>query len=1087
MTGAALVTIAAIWLLSVNAQENKHNPGGPAITTNWLGCVVVGKEDFYFGPQRLREIARRLSGDDSAHPVWMLGSNLIVKTSYRDEQTKIPDAQKRLQFTPGLPDGIEVVEIKDHGVVLPYLQWITLRVDTKVVKDLGTLNPAVPEAATAQNPDDLTYQKGDVLTQCKSDECTVQEPHTQDKPDEEKSTIKLISFHMRDLKPGKNYGLCFPMDIAQPKAEKNFCARFSVAEPFLSRPRKQSASDHCSTPDYACPYWFHTESSGEKIVVFGVLDPDFSSLVGRDNVSWKNDNSELKTEVAAIDPTQALAQAIQLFVAKKVADLSNSRLRKVLLAEMEKGKAEEFATQLPFDVLMEKGKPETLVHLPFDVVIARANDYRHATAAGTVTLTLNADPQLKSEKQTVFPYHTPVLVPWKTYDPHWKPSSVMNPLRSLEIQDQDHAPHRTITVSGDYESWKLPDYESRSSEAVKSTYTEVAKNFLGCDNKPKCGGTEPFVTAVLSVMRQATHTDIALLQKRDFYWGPFAPSERSGQEIERILWSGNLVRVLHVTGKTLQKVLKESDAFDEADRQTVNANAESNRGLVALGVEPTDDDNYIVGGALLDKNRVYTIATSNHITAGDTGYPELKNPDDPELADTDLPTPPTRKAGALPTGREAEGMRISELACNYLPLQGPGILAQDRACVTPDPQNTGKGVNGLFASAKELPPERTPTLATRARVWALNSLNRELISSDTSTTERKAQDHPSWVFSLQQLSLQYQLTTNNLSEAERQNLFTGFTEPGIGGQDSHSWTNTLQWQTVHGGRWLDEYARTQFEYSSSVIKSVPPALTSVSRDKNRGQVDVGFYVHPFTFCHYFLPLCENRRKEYPKSGFVFEPFRIDTPLAHEIADIASTSQTPQRIKLGRTQRILMRTGIRAEDTKSHLEMGFEGGWQRGSLVSINTSAGDCAPIPSESFGTCLGNLVPPVTDIVQVRHTHLKEGFYLDWGWQTPLPLKKDWTYQIQAQGDWFPFTRSEENSSDTRYRYDFVHTFKIPVWASLSFQPAVEYFHYRNEFGTSSLKRWSPSAKLTWSFDRYSGESWWKAIRHSPGGAGDQ
>ena len=45
MTGAALVTIAAIWLLSVNAQENKHNPGGPAITTNWLGCVVVGKED----------------------------------------------------------------------------------------------------------------------------------------------------------------------------------------------------------------------------------------------------------------------------------------------------------------------------------------------------------------------------------------------------------------------------------------------------------------------------------------------------------------------------------------------------------------------------------------------------------------------------------------------------------------------------------------------------------------------------------------------------------------------------------------------------------------------------------------------------------------------------------------------------------------------------------------------------------------------------------------------------------------------------------------------------------------------------------
>jgi hypothetical protein len=45
ITGAAQVTIAAICLLSVSAQENKRNPGDPALTTNWLGCVVVGKVD----------------------------------------------------------------------------------------------------------------------------------------------------------------------------------------------------------------------------------------------------------------------------------------------------------------------------------------------------------------------------------------------------------------------------------------------------------------------------------------------------------------------------------------------------------------------------------------------------------------------------------------------------------------------------------------------------------------------------------------------------------------------------------------------------------------------------------------------------------------------------------------------------------------------------------------------------------------------------------------------------------------------------------------------------------------------------------
>ena len=44
-TGAALATIGAIWLFSVHAQENRRNSGNLAITTNWLGSVVVGKPD----------------------------------------------------------------------------------------------------------------------------------------------------------------------------------------------------------------------------------------------------------------------------------------------------------------------------------------------------------------------------------------------------------------------------------------------------------------------------------------------------------------------------------------------------------------------------------------------------------------------------------------------------------------------------------------------------------------------------------------------------------------------------------------------------------------------------------------------------------------------------------------------------------------------------------------------------------------------------------------------------------------------------------------------------------------------------------
>jgi RNA polymerase subunit RPABC4/transcription elongation factor Spt4 len=43
--GAALVSVAAISLLSIHAQENRQNTGSSSLTTNWLGSVVVGKVD----------------------------------------------------------------------------------------------------------------------------------------------------------------------------------------------------------------------------------------------------------------------------------------------------------------------------------------------------------------------------------------------------------------------------------------------------------------------------------------------------------------------------------------------------------------------------------------------------------------------------------------------------------------------------------------------------------------------------------------------------------------------------------------------------------------------------------------------------------------------------------------------------------------------------------------------------------------------------------------------------------------------------------------------------------------------------------
>jgi hypothetical protein len=60
---------------------------------------------------------------------------------------------------------------------------------------------------------------------------------------------------------------------------------------------------------------------------------------------------------------------------------------------------------------------------------------------------------------------------------------------------------------------------------------------------------------------------------------------------------------------------------------------------------------------------------------------------------------------------------------------------------------------------------------------------------------------------------------------------------------------------------------------------------------------------------------------------------------------------------------------------------------------------------------------------------------------------------------------------------------FSIPLPSSLSFQPSLEYFRYRNKFGPEYLRRWSPQATISWSFDFYSGGKVGKSIKHKGGG----
>lgn len=1009
-------------------------------------AIVPGKEDFYFGAERLRNIANALAhvpdrnnakpGDGRPLPVHILADNLVVQTTFLNAPTQIPDSEKSLKFIPGLPDGIQVSEISDHGTVLPFLQSITVK------SGLGSKGPKLTLCVAGGDPDEYTCSgKIDLIEEADS-----------------KPTLPN-SLHRYKLDPplqaGSNYQLCAdPANQTKAiDARKPRCIRFNVAKPYLN--------GDSSNP----PYRYIPE---KNVVIYGVVDPAIQSLVGRDNLSWKNVDKELTTEVLALDPLKSLKQAEQLF--EKSKEGAGKKPRKILLAQMSRANAEELAESLDFDL-----------------VIAAARPYEHATTNRVVTM--EKDPVSRKYRGIVVVPWQPPISPSEKEDKRIigtdkdKQPTLFDPLRQLDSWDKVSDGQREVRVwklSGDRNP-VLSESECSGNElnraAAAQMRWQVTADQYGSDSPPckKPTADDAFVKLVLKTLREKAHADLGMLQRRDFYYGPFLPPTlppQPGQgaiavDIEKTLWTGDISRVVLVTGDTLKKVLKESEALDRRDIDATAEKLETGQGLFTFGIGKTEDGQYMVDGDLLDPKRLYSIATSNHITAGDTGYPELS---DPQLSSKSLPNP-SHVAPDTP-------IKISEIVCHE--MKEPGCI------VAPDLSYPEKDGNSLFASSVDRPSQGNPTPALRAKSWAIHSWDRptlgssqSLVATDSAKLETQTQDRGIWRFSLVQGSFSFQESMNNMSEATRAKLFTGNAAPGLNGANSHQWQLSKLAEAVRGGRWLDEYVRNQIDYSSQVTEQAAPALPSVSQSKNRDQFDAGLFFHPITLCpHWLFVPCWNQQKEYPKIGLVLEPFRLDSPLARQDIIIGPRSNE-EAVHMGRTQNLLARTGMRIENQKSHFETGYEAGWERGALVTFLAGPISCAPLPNQSPEGCLISVVPPV-HVDQVRQTRDLRAFYVDYAWTTPLPWHSIKNV-VQLQGEWFPFDASNENSSDTRKLYDINEKLSIPIFSSLSFQPGAEYYLYRNKFGVSELKRWTPSASLTWSFDRYSGGKWFKSLGYSP------
>ena len=312
-------------------------------------ALVPGREDFRFGPERLRELARYMASEaPGGTPVQMLGANLTINTiSVKSIHPARPDVVNAQNYSLAGQNGSS---FRLPGVPLPWLRRFDITNGRS--QDAG---PSYNFAWLCSGVRGSDFDAGNAkLSRAASTR--------------RRSTT--LSFLLPaefprypaqgSLQPGKDYFVCASSvgRKTEMTAKNTLCSpEFRFHQPFF---HFGNASDPNPQP--------YVRIRNQSLAVFGILDPALLPQIGEMNYSWVNEEKDLNTQVEIIDPREALMQLLQTCDA----DPDCRGARRILLAQMPPEDARRLADRL-------RGQ--------FDSVIS-ASDEAHATR-DTLTLDRN--------------------------------------------------------------------------------------------------------------------------------------------------------------------------------------------------------------------------------------------------------------------------------------------------------------------------------------------------------------------------------------------------------------------------------------------------------------------------------------------------------------------------------------------------------------------------------------------------------------------------------------------------------------------------------------------------------------------------
>jgi hypothetical protein len=1083
-----------LWLLK------KLQNGEGTIPTDNVACflrragyaaIVPGKSDFYYGPERLRELARFLASPEEAgrfKPVEMLGANLVIETTWKSDHKPVGDSQDPPWFIPKFPTAKDIVAsshvdvqflgLTDKGTVYPWFVGPTLQfarsaasapLDGAIRNLKFDLCETTNETKDPKSPNTIPESFAPPL-------CRPLPLVLMPAPADASKVSYRLSFPPIDndplyqptLKPGWNYGLCVDVPSAattDSKGGHRFCVRFSVYTPFFQYPSVAPTCDgdlpcYRNPEPYALLKKEDHPGLDQDVAIFGAVDPNIGQEVGMLNFAWANsigngDDKKYKTKTVSEDPGEALNEIVAYFERRYKESHDNREFSgvRVLLAQMTPEEAQKLAARV--------GK--------FDAVVSDA-DPQLSGVGETRTATWNMTGPHKDD------HHAFLAVP----QPYWvsggDPKEHVD-LGELAIDIAGGGGRKTFTATHVFEL-------DPSTVPVRAPggFWQTAEGYInkrcGARFQPQAGTFDDILsdsdkqTVLQSLtactMQQEIDADVVLIQKRDFYldWQQRPDANLDGtplkvqQFLDRIIWKGDFLTLSYVPGSTLQSVMKKSKEFDDDDKSLLSLSNEIGRGLVAFGIrQDSKSGGYLIDEVPLDPTRVYAVATSDFVDAGDTGYPDFASG--------------AIRQVSTPLDVDKRLREISGIVCRRVEAQPQAPTA------TPTPENPSTSCmdsinrDDYFDALAVSPSDSREGDTWGPQLWEWSVLDpskrvpgakgKKDASDPPQGLETHVEQRPigsarinapdTSLFAINDAALSLNMLNHKFSDAGLAQTFVGNPTPQLSAKRSHAAGYDIQPKLLYSWHNYQVFQNAEMIYNVQYTGNQNQPRT-VNQKENLFSSDAGF---ARDFEDRTLPHVE-----------ILGTFHYETqlwsPTPATLAPLPKGDTFAPGVNTSRTHYFLPRIGVRYVNRTSWIEAGMESG---GELQAVRL----IAPPPG---GTVFGLSRPNV---------HVS-GTY--WKWHLVVPFGQKTTWTTDEDGDYF-FNQGGDAKTDTRFRSDTKTALNFQVFPSLVFAPTYELFYYSNKVQGDWFWQNQASIQMKVRFDFWNRNRKWDQFKYKAASGSSQ